>query len=213
MNLWYDFQTNTGKSIHKWSHYFPAYERHLTAWRNRTLTFFEIGVGKGGSLQMWSRFFGPLSTIVGVDIEPSCKVHQRDGVHVRIGDQSDPLFLDELIREFGTPDVVLDDGSHKMDHILATFTHLYPRLSKNGVYVVEDLHTAYWPEYGGGIDKAGSFINVGKKLIDQLNADHSRGAVAPDDFTRNTYALSFYDSLLVIERGCVPYKKAEQIGA
>ena len=45
---------------------------------------------------------------------------------------------------------VLDDGSHQMHHIVATFNFLYQRLPKNGVYMVEDLHTAYWKEYGGG---------------------------------------------------------------
>jgi len=63
MNLWQDFQTNTGQLIHKWAHYVPIYERHRAGWRNTSITFLEIGVSKGGSLQMSSRFFGPLIPI------------------------------------------------------------------------------------------------------------------------------------------------------
>src|SRR5258708_16929613 len=109
---------------------------------------------------MWQRFFGPLCKIVGIDIDPQCKAHESPGIFVRIGDQSDPAFLQSVIDEFGVPDVVLDDGSHQMHHILATFKYLYPHLPKNAIYAVEDLHTAYWPEFGGGVDQPASFINI-----------------------------------------------------
>lgn len=161
---------------------------------------------------MWSRFFGPLATIVGIDINPSCKQHESDGIHVRIGDQSDPKFLEQVINEFGIPDIVLDDGSHKMNHILSSFQYLYPKLPKNGLYIVEDLHTAYWDEYGGGINKPDTFINISKNFIDRLNADHSRGAFQSDFITKHTFAISFYDSVVVLERGTIPYKKAPQTG-
>ena len=99
-----------------------------------------------------------------------------------------------------------------MEHILASFQYLYPKLPKNGLYIVEDLHTAYWPEYGGGINNPNTFINISKNFIDNLNADHSRGAREPDFITRNTFSISFYDSVVVMERGSIPYKKAPQIG-
>jgi hypothetical protein len=38
------------------------------------------------------------------------------------------------------------------------------------VYLVEDLHTAYWDEFGGGLKKEGTFIEFCKGLIDELNA-------------------------------------------
>ena len=206
MDLWGDFLTNQGKAIHKWSHYFPAYERHFALWRGRSLTFLEIGVAKGGSLAMLRRYFGPLARIVGADIDPKCKAHEGDGVDVRIGDQADPRFLRALVDEFGVPDVVLDDGGHHMDQIAATFAFLYPRMDKNGVYLVEDLHTAYWPKFGGGLDAPGSFITHAKTLIDRLNADHAQGQVTPDAFTRDTFAITFYDSIVVFEKGRIPDK-------
>jgi hypothetical protein len=210
MDLWQDFLTNQGKTIHKWEHYFPIYERHFAPWRGRSLTFLEIGVSKGGSLQMWRRYFGPLARIVGVDIDRKCKAHEAPGVFVRIGDQSDPSFLRSLIDEFGPFDVVLDDGSHEMDHLRKTFEFLYPLVPKNGVYMVEDLHAAYWEEFGGGLGKAETFVNFAKGLIDELNADHSRGALAPTAFTRQTWSMCFYDSVIAFEKGDVWRKAAPQ---
>jgi hypothetical protein len=212
MNLWHDFLTNDERVIHKWVHYFPIYERHFSWYRNKSLTFLEIGVARGGSLAMWQRFFGPLARIVGIDIEERCKSYEAPGIFVRIGDQSDERFLQSVVDEFGSLDVVLDDGSHRMDHIAATFNFLYPKMPKNGLYMVEDLHTAYWPEYGGGVDKPSTFINLAKGFVDKLHAHHSRGAIAPDLITEQTFGISFYDSIVVLEKGDVWRKEAIRVG-
>jgi hypothetical protein len=74
-------------------------------------------------------------------------------------------------------------------------------MSPTGVYFVEDMHTAYWPEYGGGLRKADTFIEKSKHLIDELNADHARGALAPTDFTRSTLSIHFFDSCVIFEKG------------
>ena len=109
--------------------------------------------------------------------------------------------------------MVLDDGSHVMSQIRASFAHLYPRMSSSGVYMVEDLHTAYWDEYEGGLHREGSFIEQCKVLIDELNADHARNTLEPTAFTRSTLSVHFYDSVVVFERGRHLTKHAPQIGA
>lgn len=181
MNLWQDFSTNhTGRIINKWEHYFPIYEKHLTPWRNKSAVFIEIGISQGGSLQMWRRFFGPYATIIGVDINPTCTRYEERGINIRIGDQADPDFLGELLEEFGSPDIILDDGSHQMEHVAKTFEFMYPKISKNGLYIIEDLHTAYWEEFGGGLQCPNNFIHISKELVDRLYADYTRGQVEPD---------------------------------
>jgi hypothetical protein len=212
MSSWQDFMTHDGHPMDKWAHYFPIYDRHFSWFANKSVTFLEIGVARGGSLQMWQRFFGPLAKIVGIDVQERSKSYESPGTFVRIGDQSDEQFLQRLIDEFGVPDVVLDDGSHQMAHISKTFDFLYPKLPKNGVYMVEDLHTAYWPEYGGGVARPDSFINRSKGFIDRLNADHSRGEVPPDSMTRQTFGISFYDSVVVFEKGDVWNKQVVHRG-
>lgn len=213
MSLWQDNMTNDGAVIHKWAHYFPVYERHFERWKNRSLVFWEIGVYGGGSLQMWQRYFGPNAIIVGIDINPECAQHAREGIHVRIGNQSDTAFLASVIEEFGVPDVVLDDASHHMKPTWDTFEFLYPKVPKNGVYMVEDMHTSYWPKWGGGLHEENSFINKCKKLIDELNADHAQGELEPTEFTRTTESISFYDSIVVFEKGNVWWKKGFRTGA
>lgn len=41
---------------------------------------------------MFQRYFGPLSKIVGIDIDPGTKQHEEPGIFIRIGNQSDPQF-------------------------------------------------------------------------------------------------------------------------
>jgi hypothetical protein len=212
LNLWSSFLTNDGRLIHKWKHYFPIYERHFRDFVYKPVTFIEIGCGRGGSLQMWKRYFGPHARIVGIDILPECKEFEEDQIEIRIGAQQDRQFLENVIAEFGAPDIVLDDGSHVMSHVIASFQFLYPRVAKNGIYMVEDLHTAYWEEYEGGLRKPTTFIELSKNLLDELNADDSRGALVPTEFTRTTLSMHFYDSVTVFEKGVHTKKWAPQIG-
>lgn len=212
MTLWSYFLTNNKKIIHKWKHYFPIYERHFKHFVNTPVTFIEIGCGRGGSLQMWKQYFGPYARIIGIDTNPECKTFEEDQIEVHIGQQQDHQFLQNVINEVGTPDIVLDDGSHVMSHIIASFRFLYPKVSKNGIYAVEDLHTAYWDEFEGGLRKPSTFIELCKNLIDELNADHNRGALPPTEFTKSTLSMHFYDSVAVFERGTHTRKWAPQIG-
>jgi hypothetical protein len=207
MTLWSDFLTNQKRTIHKWKHYFPAYEAHFSRYVNRPMLFLEIGSGRGGSAQMWKRYLGPHAQIVSIDINPECTKFEEDQIAFRIGSQSDTAFLATVLEEFGTPDVVLDDGSHQMADVVATFRYLYPRTAPAGVYLVEDLHTAYWDEYGGGVGREGSFIELCKALIDELNADWTRGTLPPTEFTRSTLSMHFYDGIVAFERGRHTAKK------
>jgi hypothetical protein len=150
---------------------------------------------------MWKRYFGPRALIVGIDVNPECTKFEEDQIAIRIGSQSDTGFLESIVDEFGTPDIVLDDGSHQMSDVVDTFRFLYPRTSSNGVYLVEDLHTAYWDEYGGGLNREGTFIEVCKGLIDEMNADWTKEELPATEFTRSTLSMHFYDSMAVFERG------------
>jgi hypothetical protein len=210
-DLWQAFLTHNGRIAHKWTHYFPAYEAHFARFKNRPTIFWEIGIGEGGSLQLWKGYLGPFARIVGLDIRDR-RALEDDQISIRTGDQSDTTFLQSVIDEFGPPDVVLDDGSHVMEHVAETFRYLYPRMSPAGVYMVEDLHTAYWPEYSGGLHDSRSFVEITKSLIDELNADHTRGALAPTDFTNSTLSIHFYDSIIAFERGSHQVKHAPRIG-
>ena len=194
------FLNNSHKRLHKWIHYFDIYETHFARFRGKAPVMVEIGVMGGGSLKMWKEYFGEGSRIVGVDINPDCKVHEGEGIEVFIGSKDDPALIDAIFAKYPHVDLVLDDGSHMMRHMIATFELMYDRVQPKGVYMVEDTHTCYWSEYGGGLRREGSFMEFAKQKFDEINAVHSRGAVPVTSFTRSTACVACYDSVVVFER-------------
>lgn len=194
------FERNEGRLIHKWMHYFDIYERHFAPFRGHRPKVLEIGVSHGGSLDLWSTWFGRGTEIVGVDIDPRTEALARPGIAIRIGDQGDPDFLDRLAAD-GPFDVIIDDGSHRPAHQMLTLTKLWPALRTGGVFLVEDLHSNYWPEYGGSPGQPDTFIEFVKTLVDDLNAYHSRTpGFEPTEWTRTLGGLHVYDSVVVLDR-------------
>jgi tetratricopeptide (TPR) repeat protein len=118
--------------------YLRHYEACFAALRDQELNLIEIGVLDGASLRMWTKFFDR-AQIVGVDINPDCRAHAQGRVQIEIGSQEDPEFLHRLVTAY-PPQIIIDDGSHRSDHIIFTFERLFPTLRRGGFYVVEDLH-------------------------------------------------------------------------
>ena len=58
----------------KYNKYFKNYEDVLGSYEGKDVTMIEIGVQDGGSLKIWQEFFGPNSRIIGVDLNPKCKI-------------------------------------------------------------------------------------------------------------------------------------------
>jgi 23S rRNA U2552 (ribose-2'-O)-methylase RlmE/FtsJ len=194
------FLNNSYLPMHKWVHYFDIYERHLERFRGTAPVMIEIGVAAGGSLAMWKEYFGSGSHIIGIDINPECKAYEGDGIDIFIGSQDDPTTIDAIFSKHPKIDIVLDDGSHIMHHMISSFELMYDRIHSNGVYIVEDIHTCYWEEFGGGLGREGSFMEFAKQKLDEINAVHTRGILPNTEFTRSTDHVSFYDSVVVFER-------------
>lgn len=195
------FTGNTGKLIHKWKHYFEIYDRHFSRFRGGNAHVVEFGVCQGGSLQMWKHYFGPGCRIFGVDINPHCKALKEERIEIFTGDQQDRKFLKTLAEKIPRIDILIDDGGHEMKQQITTFEEMFPFIDENGIYLCEDLHTSYWPEYGGGYRRRGTFIEYSKNFIDRINAWHSRtGNLRVTEFTGSVHALHYYDSVLVIEK-------------
>ena len=209
------FESNPGRLIHKWIHYFEVYEAHFERFRGREVHVVEIGVYYGGSLQMWKHYFGPQARVYGVDVNPACRRFEEERVRVLVGDQADRGFLRSLRAEIPRVDILIDDGGHRMDQQIVTFEELFPHIAEDGVYLCEDLHTSYLPQFGGGYRRSGTFIETAKGLVDQLNAWHSRepDAFKVDDFTRSAHSMHFYPGMLVIEKRPMQMPHARKTGA
>lgn len=203
MGFFADYVPRSGeKVLTKWAHYFEVYERELTRFRRQPVTFLEIGVFRGGSIPMWKEFFAEGSTLVFVDIDPDCRMHEIAGTNVEIGNQADPDFLAGLAEKYGPFDVVLDDGSHICQHQIASFNNLWAHVKSRGVYMVEDCHTSYWPGFGGGYRNEASFIEYAKRMIDRLHSWYTdQDDLFPfDAMARELHSVRFYDSIVVCER-------------
>ncbi|MDH3303876.1 MAG: class I SAM-dependent methyltransferase [Gammaproteobacteria bacterium] len=201
-------------NVHKWHHYFEIYTKHFGPYRDHPIKMLEIGVFRGGSLRMWKDYFHPDSTIVGIDIDRTCKDHEMAdrNVFVRIGSQADPGFLAKVNEEFGPFDIILDDGSHKTHHQNISFGALFrPALKDGGCYMVEDVHTNYWLKH---VDSEDTFIDLSKQMVDMLHEPyfdrketHFRHghpeAVKQLELSylaANLACIAFYDSIVVFDK-------------
>lgn len=197
------FATNKDFIVHKWHHYIPLYERYFSAFRGRKIRFLEIGVSKGGSLQMWRKYFGDDAIIFGIDINPECEKYNGLAGQVRIGSQVDMNFLENVVKEMGGVDIVLDDGSHQMDHIQMSLKHLFPHLSDGGLYMIEDLHCAYWKSFGGGYRVKSNFFSYVMDLIDDMHHWYHKKGLKHSNISNNCSGLHIHDSIVVLEKGKV----------
>lgn len=195
------FLAHTGNVSSKWGQYLEVYERCFTPYKNRPCKILEIGVQNGGSLQLYQKYFPFAEKIVGVDVDPKCKWVEAGNIFIEIGSQADRDFLSSVSEIHGPFDIVIDDGSHVFEHQIASFETLFPRMSATSVYIVEDTHTSYLPDFGGGIGKPGNFIEYGKSVLDQVNAPFFADQEATIAWlAKHLYGVSFYDSMVVFER-------------
>jgi hypothetical protein len=205
------FLEHTGYETVKWGQYFEAYERFLANYRQgvvnpdgsrRQVRFLEIGVRAGGSLQVFQEYFGVNAKIVGIDIDERCGKLDVAPACIRIGDQSDENFLRSVVEELGGLDIVIDDGSHLPKDQMSSFRVLWPLLSNNGIYIVEDTHTSYWRRFGGGYQKPAGFIEFVKDSIDGMHSWYSRHRMTKRGRFAMTevLAITVFDSLVVYEK-------------
>jgi cephalosporin hydroxylase len=195
----------------KWGNhkYTPHYQHHLGHLRESRINLLEIGIGGysragagGASLRMWKAFF-PQGQITGLDLQDKSFVNE-DRIRAFQGDQTDAALLHEINTLAGPFDVIIDDGSHRSAHIIATFEILFPLLKDGGIYVVEDTQTSYWPEFGGSERRDSEATSMGllKRLADGLNweefVDEGYEPSYTDQYVKG---LHFYHNMVFIEKG------------
>lgn len=195
------FFNNKGRRIHKWHHYFEIYERHFSRYRDKDVTFLEIGIYHGGSLQFWKSYFGKGSKIYAIDINPECKKFEDDNVKVFIGSQEDREFLRSVKAAIPKLDILLDDGGHTMRQQIVSFEELYSQVKDDGIYACEDTQTSYWRKYGGGHKRSGTFIEYAKNFVDQLHALYPIArSITPGEVARTTNSVHFYPGIVLLEK-------------
>ncbi len=135
--------------------YTPAYHNILNNRRDMIKLVLEIGIGNmsitsplvgssykpGASLRMWRDYF-PNAQILGCDILESV-LFEEERIKTIYTDQSDPKSLQNLANYTKTfdkyVDLIVDDGSHVIEHMMLSFQILWERIRPGGLYIIEDI--------------------------------------------------------------------------
>ncbi|VDM27327.1 unnamed protein product [Toxocara canis] len=137
------------------ANYFGPYAQFLCPWKaeGKEVSILEFGVDfhfsfltniggfgeelKGGAdLFTWSRFFPKAKVIIGVDISKK-SFHVAPNVKMFQASQVDEKAVNEICEKYGPFDLIVDDGSHMVDHVIATFKLVWKCLKYDGLYVLE----------------------------------------------------------------------------
>lgn len=133
--------------------YTPAYHALLGHRRFQVKNVLEIGVNYGCSLRMWEEYF-PNAQIVGLDCNVGC-LFNSGNIRCFAADQFNEASLMGAMSRIGAYpvtdnslkfDLIVDDGSHFMDHQVFSANVLMPLLAKDGFYVIEDIDFDCQPE-------------------------------------------------------------------
>jgi hypothetical protein len=142
---------------------------------------FELGIWDGGSTAFWFEYFEPTKLVAvdsldrADDLSFSRYIRQRRASS-RLKtywntDQADRAQIEEIVtREFDQPlDLIIDDASHELQATSASFDTLFPRLSSDGIYVIEDWRWEVYPWFREPdhpwADRAG-LVKMVKRLVD-----------------------------------------------
>jgi len=161
---------------------------------------------------MWREYFGDDAIIFGIDINPECEKLNGLAGQVRIGSQADSEFLESVVKEMGGVDIILDDGSHHMDHIPLTLKYLFPHMNHGGIYMIEDLHAAYWKKFGGGYQSENNFFGRVTDLIDDMHHWYHSHKLKQATISKECSGIHIHDSIVVLEKNKVFQPAHSEIG-
>ena len=85
------------------------------------------------------------------------------------------------MEKYGGFDIIIDDGSHIMEHQQTSLQILSQYMKPYGTYIIEDIETSYYPRFNGTLitdknfNKTNTTTELLKKLIDVINRDFTEG--------------------------------------
>jgi hypothetical protein len=196
---------DTDKIQHR---YLEVYDPFLSRWADKDVKLLEIGVLKGGSLQLWRDYF-PKGSIVGIDLKLPPDFIPGERIKLFKGSQADTQFLSEVAASTAPEgfDIIIEDASHIGELSKITFWHLFHHhLKPGGLYAIEDWGTGYFDDFPDGkrFDPKPSALDpfpchshgmVGfvKELVDEQAA----GSITLG--RKEQFRLSRFESLVITE--------------
>lgn len=130
------------------NNYLPLYLKYFVRQeihRSANLNILEIGTNCGSSLRLWAEYF-PNAKVYGWDITRQYELDgmlDHDRIFTDLVDQSDREAMKASLDRWDVKnfDIIIDDGSHVQAHQQVSWGFLFPYLTTNGLYVIEDLIT------------------------------------------------------------------------
>lgn len=122
---------------HCYTEFYGPFFHHL---RDKPITFLEIGVRWGGSVNMWYEFF-PNATLYFIDVnlkQVKVSLPKDPRIHIYEGDA---YSKDTIKRLFSGVkfDIILDDGSHIPKHQSFVLNEYKDLLNEHGMILIEDF--------------------------------------------------------------------------
>lgn len=146
------YGSDKGSIVGNAHHYTLFYETLLAPRRDKIARMLEIGLLRNGpetgaspdretgdlpSVRMWMDYF-PDAIIHGFDISDFSFFQHPRFVFTR-GDAGNGDDLDRIAPNGEAFDFIIDDGSHASFHQQLAFMKLFPKLTRGGIYIIEDL--------------------------------------------------------------------------
>lgn len=137
--------------------YLPIYEKYLEKYLHvENINILEIGILGGSSLKMWRSYF-PKAKVLGADIQPHGLNIRGETVNSSFfeSDSNSKFYLcdqskeddlrqmcEDIVKDTGKGiDIFIDDGSHFQPDMMLTLGVVFPYLSEEGVFILEDICT------------------------------------------------------------------------
>ncbi len=125
--------------------YIDVYEVLLAPYRETANNVLEIGVFSGQSLIMWEQYFWGVPCY-GIDCsdQPHGGIQDlrpmiAEGTHnIVIMDGTKKSDIEKNFKGV-IFDVIIDDGSHQLEHQLDSYKHFKSHIAKGGIYIIEDI--------------------------------------------------------------------------
>ncbi|CAI4212798.1 unnamed protein product [Parascedosporium putredinis] len=181
---WHEIALAAGTDKVTTHEYQYMYEKYLPSIRGRHVKMLEIGLGcnmnygPGKSYSTWLEYFPDIELFY-IEYDAACAekwAHKTEQAHVFTGDQANATMLEEFIAKAGMDfDLIIDDGGHRMDQQIVSLQHLWKAVKPGGMYILEDLQTSYWKNYGGDSSTTDQSIKTAMKFIYELIDDRMSG--------------------------------------
>ena len=129
--------------------YLTTYEKLLCKKKESAKNILEIGICKGGSIQLWHDYFTN-ANIYAMDIMHINDVYDKIKNNDRISLMTSTNAYDEkVIKENFIDnnikfDMILDDGPHTLESMCFTAKHYSQLLTDDGILIIEDVQSMDW---------------------------------------------------------------------